>query len=50
MADPLYLSLWYPNFRLIALPAALEKVMEPVWDRCWIIAGKSRRRLPYLVE
>lgn len=28
MADQLYLSLWYPNFRLFALPAALEKVME----------------------
>jgi hypothetical protein len=28
MADQLYLSLWYPNFRLIALPAALEKLME----------------------
>ncbi|HTV83144.1 MAG TPA: hypothetical protein VME18_10870 [Acidobacteriaceae bacterium] len=28
MADQLYLSLWYPNFRLDALPAALEKVME----------------------
>lgn len=28
MADQLNLSLWYPNFRLIALPAALEKVME----------------------
>lgn len=28
MADHLYLSLWYPNFRLFALPAALEKVME----------------------
>ncbi|MBT9329592.1 hypothetical protein [Paracidobacterium acidisoli] len=28
MADQIYLSLWYPNFRLIALPAALEKVME----------------------
>ena len=26
--DQLYLSLWYPNFRLDALPAALEKVME----------------------
>ena len=26
--DQLYLSLWYPNFRLEALPAALEKVME----------------------
>jgi hypothetical protein len=28
MADQLYLSLWYPNFRLEALPAAIEKVME----------------------
>ena len=28
MADQLYLSLWYPNFRLDSLPAALEKVME----------------------
>ena len=28
MADQLYLSLWYPNFRLESLPAALEKVME----------------------
>jgi len=28
MSDQLYLSLWYPNFRLEALPAALEKVME----------------------
>lgn len=28
MADQLYLSLWYPNFTLDALPAALEKVME----------------------
>jgi hypothetical protein len=27
MADQLYLSLWYPNFRLMALPSALEKVM-----------------------
>jgi len=26
--DQLYLSLWYPNFRVAALPAALEKVME----------------------
>ena len=26
--DLLYLSLWYPNFRLDALPAALEKVMD----------------------
>jgi len=28
MADQLYLSLWYPNFRLTGLPAALERVME----------------------
>jgi hypothetical protein len=28
MADQLYLSLWYPNFRLDALPAALERVIE----------------------
>jgi hypothetical protein len=28
MADQLYLSLWYPNFRLESLPAALERVME----------------------
>jgi hypothetical protein len=27
MADQLYLSLWYPNFKLIGLPSALEKVM-----------------------
>ena len=28
MADQLYLSLWYPNFRMTALPGALQKVME----------------------
>ena len=28
MADRLYLSLWYPNFRLEALPAALSGVMR----------------------
>lgn len=28
MADQLYLSLWYPNFRMESLPGALEKVME----------------------
>jgi hypothetical protein len=28
MADQLYLSLWYPNFRQDALPGALERVME----------------------
>ncbi len=38
MADQLYLSLWYPNFRLFALPAALEKVMEQFAT----VAGSSR--------
>lgn len=38
MTDQLYLSLWYPNFRLIALPAALEKVMELFGG----VAGSSR--------
>jgi hypothetical protein len=28
MADQLYLSLWYPNFRLDALPVAVDRVME----------------------
>lgn len=28
MADQLYLSLWYPNFRLLALAPALIRVME----------------------
>lgn len=40
MSDQLYLSLWYPNFRLIALPAALEKVMEIFGS----VAGSSRVR------
>ena len=38
MADQLYLSLWYPNFRLEALPVALEKVMEQ-----FIAVGGSAR-------
>jgi hypothetical protein len=38
MADQLYLSLWYPNFRLVSLPAALEKVMEQFGS----VAGSSR--------
>ena len=38
MSDQLYLSLWYPNFRLITLPAALEKVM----DLFGTVAGSSR--------
>ena len=28
MADQLYLSLWYPNFRFAALPAALNGVLQ----------------------
>lgn len=40
MADQLYLSLWYPNFRLISLPAALEKIMELFGT----VAGSSRVR------
>ena len=40
MADQLYLSLWYPNFRLAALPAALEKIMELFGT----VAGSSRVR------
>jgi len=38
MADQLYLSLWYPNFRLTALPGALERVMELFRT----VAGSSR--------
>ncbi len=38
MADQLYLSLWYSNFRLASLPAALEKVMEQFGT----VAGSSR--------
>jgi len=38
MADQLYLSLWYPNFRLTALPGALERVMELFGT----VAGSSR--------
>jgi hypothetical protein len=38
MADQLYLSLWYPNFRLAALPAALEKVMQ----QFAAVAGSAR--------
>lgn len=40
MADQLYLSLWYPNFRLTALPDALERVM----DLFGTVAGSSRVR------
>ncbi|MBB6145407.1 hypothetical protein HNQ77_003365 [Silvibacterium bohemicum] len=38
MADQLYLSVWYPNFRLAALPAALEKVMQ----QFAAVAGSAR--------
>jgi hypothetical protein len=38
MADQLYLSLWYPNFRLTALPDALERVKELFGT----VAGSSR--------
>jgi hypothetical protein len=37
MADRLYLSLWYPNFRLEALPAALTGVM-----RQFAVLGQKR--------
>jgi hypothetical protein len=40
MADQLYLSLWSPNFRLISLPAAVEKVIELFGT----VAGSSRVR------
>ncbi len=38
MADQLYLSLWYPNFRLESLPAALVCVLEQ-----FQVAGGSPR-------
>jgi hypothetical protein len=38
MADQIYLSLWYPNFRLESLPVALAKVMEQ-----FAVAGGSSR-------
>ena len=37
MADRLYLSLWYPNFRLEALPAALTGVL-----RQFVLVGGKR--------
>ena len=37
MADRLYLSLWYPNFRLEALPGALSGVL-----RQFAIIGNKR--------
>jgi len=37
MADRLYLSLWYPNFRLEALPAALTGVL-----RQFAVVGRKR--------
>jgi hypothetical protein len=38
MADQLYLSLWYPNFRLEALPAALVGVLR----QFALISGEKR--------
>src|SRR5580704_682643 len=38
MADQLYLGIWYHNFRLTSLPAAIEKVME----QFGAVAGSSR--------
>ncbi len=38
MADQLYLSLWYPNFRLDALPAALVAVLR----QFALISGEKR--------
>jgi hypothetical protein len=38
MADQLYLSLWYPNFRLDALPAALVGVLR----QFALISGEKR--------
>lgn len=38
MADQLYLSLWYPNFRLESLPVAIERVMEQ-----FVAVGGSKR-------
>src|SRR5271168_3751404 len=38
MADQLYLSLWYPNFRLAALPEALVGVMR----QFALISGDNR--------
>lgn len=33
MADQLYLSLWYSNFRFANLPAAIERVLGVIGDR-----------------
>ena len=41
MADQLYLSLWFPNFRLDALPAALTGVMR----QFAVIAGPDSQRV-----
>ena len=40
MADQLYLSLWFPNFRLDALPAALSGVMRQLAQLSSTPAGK----------
>ena len=41
MADQLYLSLWFPNFRFEALPAALVSVMR----QFTLISGKDNQRV-----
>src|ERR1700712_3726816 len=38
MADQLYLSLWFPNFRFDALPAAMVAVL-----RQFALVGKNKR-------
>jgi hypothetical protein len=38
MADQLYLSLWFPNFRFEALPAALVSVLR----QFALISGEKR--------
>jgi hypothetical protein len=41
MADQLYLSLWFPNFRFEALPAALVSVLR----QFTLISGKENQRV-----
>ena len=41
MADQLYLSLWFPNFRFEALPAALVSVLR----QFTLISGKDNQRV-----
>ena len=41
MADQLYLSLWFPNFRFEALPATLTSVLR----QFALISGKENQRV-----